>query len=146
MSSVTKLHLGARNAGGDDVQLQALALQGEGAEHTQAGAPHAPFPHHLATHRFVGVGDAQGFLQRRAVLLHAQREVAVALVHGRHAFLDLSGVGMAFFAEAIRQLDQQLHSLFGLLWKTNTNTVSSGQQARCPGQSWSAERKMGSRM
>ena len=71
---------------------------------------------HRSTHRLVGVrGDAQSFLQAAAVLVHAQREVSVAFVHSRHPFLDLPGVTVAFLAEAVRQLDQQLHALLSLL-------------------------------
>lgn len=60
-------------------------------------------------------GDAQGLLQAAAVLVHAQGEVSVAFVHSRHPFLDLSSVTVAFLAEAISQLDQQLYTLLSLL-------------------------------
>lgn len=74
----------------------------------------------MATYCFVGVwGNAKGLLQTAAVLVHAQREVSVALVHSCHPFLDLTGVTVAFLAEAISQLDQQLHTFLGLLWKQN---------------------------
>lgn len=68
------------------------------------------------TYRFVGVGrDAQRFLQWAAVFIHAQWKVSVALVHGRHPFLDLSCMSVTFITEAVGQLDQQLYPLFGLL-------------------------------
>jgi len=70
----------------------------------------------VSTYRLVRVGgDAECFLQAAAVLVHAQREVSVALVHGRHPFLDLAGVTVALLAEAVSQLDQKLHALLGLL-------------------------------
>lgn len=60
-------------------------------------------------------GDAQGLLQTAAVLVHAQGEVSVAFVHSRHPFLDLSCVTVAFLAETVSQLDEQLHTLLCLL-------------------------------
>lgn len=70
----------------------------------------------MTTYCLVGVrGDAQGFLQAAAVLVHAQGEVSVAFVHSRHPFLDLPSVTVAFLAEAVSQLDQQLHTLLSLL-------------------------------
>lgn len=59
--------------------------------------------------------DAEGFLERRAILVHAKGEVSIAFVHGRDPFLNLSGVGVALITEPICQLYQQLHPLFGLL-------------------------------
>lgn len=71
---------------------------------------------HAAAYCLVRVrGDAQGFFQAAAVLVHAQGEVSVALVHGRHPFFDLASVAVAFLTEAVCQLDQQLHTLLGLL-------------------------------
>lgn len=70
----------------------------------------------MTTHRLVGVrGDAQGFLQAAAVLVHAQGEVSVAFVHGCHPLLDLPGVTVTLLAETVSQLDQQLHALLSLL-------------------------------
>lgn len=70
----------------------------------------------LWTDRLVGVGRyPQSLLQAAAVLVHAQREVSVAFVHCRHPLFDLSGVTVAFFTEAISELDQELDTLFSLL-------------------------------
>lgn len=70
----------------------------------------------MNTYSLVGVrGDAQGFLQTAAVLVHSQGEVSVPLVHRCHPFFDLPGMTVAFIAEAISELDQQLHTLLGLL-------------------------------
>lgn len=73
----------------------------------------------MTTYCLVRVGgDAQGFLQAAAVLVHAQGEVSVAFVHSRHPFFDLPSVTVAFLAEAVSQLDQQLHALLSLLKET----------------------------
>lgn len=99
----------------------------------------------MSTHCLIRVrGDAQGFLQAAAVLVHAQGEVSVAFVHSCHPFFDLSSVTVAFLAEAISQLDQQFHTLLSLLRDkgedsvickdTNVHTVSCCMCA-CP-QPW----------
>ncbi len=73
-------------------------------------------PKHMTTYCLVRVrGNAQGFLQAAAVLVHAQGEVSVAFVHSRHPFFDLPSVTVAFLTEAVGQLDQQLHTLLSLL-------------------------------
>lgn len=70
----------------------------------------------MTTHCLVGVrGDAQGFLQAAAVLVHAQGEVSVAFVHSCHPFLNLPSVTVALLAEAVGELDQQLYTLLSLL-------------------------------
>ena len=90
---------------------------------------HNPTHTDTQTYGLVGVrGDAQGLLQAAAVLVHAQGEVPVALVHRRHPLLDLHCVAVAFVTEAVRQLDQQLHALFGLL-----ATQTGGQRDRHEG-------------
>lgn len=70
----------------------------------------------MSTYCLVRVrGDAQGFLQAAAILVHAQGEVTIAFVHSCHPFFDLPSMTVAFLAEAVSQLDQQLHALFSLL-------------------------------
>lgn len=70
----------------------------------------------MTTHCLVGVrGDAQGFLQAAAVLVHPQGEVSVAFVHSCHPFLNLASVTVALLAEAVGELDQQLYTLLSLL-------------------------------
>lgn len=70
----------------------------------------------VTTYRLVGVrGDAQGFLQAAAVLVHAQGEVSVAFVHSRHPFFNLPSVTVALLAEAVGELDQQFYALLSLL-------------------------------
>lgn len=70
----------------------------------------------MTTYSFVRVGrNSEGFLQRCAVLVHTEGEVTVTFVHGRHPLLNLCSVGVALITEPIRQLYQQLHSLFRLL-------------------------------
>lgn len=70
----------------------------------------------VCTHSLVGVGrDAERRFQAGSVFVHAEREVPVALVHRGHPFLYLQGMGVALVTKPIRQLDQQLYPLFGLL-------------------------------
>lgn len=60
----------------------------------------------MSTYCLVRVrGDTQGFLQAAAVLVHAQGEVSVAFVHGCYPFLDITGMTVTFFTEAVSQLD-----------------------------------------
>lgn len=68
-------------------------------------------------------GDAQCFLQAAAVLVHSQGKVPVAFVHSCHPFFDLPSMTVAFITETVSQLDQQLHTLLGLLRKRE-KTVS----------------------
>lgn len=68
------------------------------------------------THSLVGVRrNAECRLQAGSVFVHAEREVPVALVYRGHPFLYLQCMGVAFVTKPIRQLDQQLYPLFGLL-------------------------------
>lgn len=70
----------------------------------------------VCTHSLVGVGrNAERRFQAGSVFVHAEREVPVALVHRGHPFLYLQGMGVALVTKPIRQLDQQLYPLFGLL-------------------------------
>lgn len=83
----------------------------------------------IKTYSFVGIRrDAEGFLQWCAVLVHTEGEVTVTFVHSRHPLLDLRGMGVAFIAEPICQLYQQLNSLFGLLRRKEENF----RNWRCP--------------
>lgn len=70
----------------------------------------------MNTYSSVG-GDSQGFLQAAAVLVHSQGKVPVAFVHSCHPFFDLPSMTVAFITKAVSQLDQQLHTLLGLLRK-----------------------------
>lgn len=71
---------------------------------------------HKGTHSLVGVGrNAKRCFQAGSVFVHAEREVPVALVHRGHPFFYFQGMGVALVTKPIRQLDQQLHPLFGLL-------------------------------
>lgn len=70
----------------------------------------------MCTHSLVGVGrDAKRCFQGGSVFVHAEREVPVALVYRGYPFLYLQCMGVTLVTKPIRQLDQQLHSLFGLL-------------------------------
>ena len=83
----------------------------------------------MSTYCLVRVrGDAQGFLQAAAILVHAQGEVAIAFVHSRHPFFDLPSMTVAFLAEAVSQLDQQLHTLFSLLKGSGKQRVNADTQ------------------
>ena len=59
--------------------------------------------------------DSQAPLQALLILGHAKREVAVPAVHRADPALQLRHVGVAFLHQVVRQLDQQLHLLLGLL-------------------------------
>lgn len=68
------------------------------------------------THSLVWVRrDAQRRFQAGSVFVHTDREVSVALVHRGNPFLYFQGMGVALVTKPIRQLDQQLYPLFGLL-------------------------------
>lgn len=70
----------------------------------------------MCTHSLVGVGrNAKRCFQAGSVFIHAEREVPVALVYRGHPFLYLQCMGVALVTKPIRQLDQQLYPLFGLL-------------------------------
>lgn len=59
--------------------------------------------------------DPQAPLEALLVFGHAQGEVAVPAVHRADPALQLRHVRVAFLHQVVRQLDQQLHLLLGLL-------------------------------
>lgn len=111
-------------AGRQAARLSALRA---GPEHGGVGGARG------ALYRFAGVrGNPQGFFQRGPVLLHPQGEVLVPLVHCGHALLYLGRVGVALVTKAVRQLYQQLHSLFGLLQTEQNRTEGKCCEANEP--------------
>ena len=63
----------------------------------------------------LGRRDTQFPLQLQAVLLHARREVLVALIHSAAPAQDAAGMKVALGNKVVCQLEQQLDILTGFL-------------------------------
>lgn len=129
MVGVSKFDLRVvRQAGGNDVQLQVFIVLHSGTE--MSARPVFVFQRCFVRGAHLRA-DPQAPLQALLVFGHAQGEVAVPAVHRAHPALQLRHVRMAFLHQVVRQLDQQLHLLLGLLGQTqagrsNSKTGTSG--------------------